>query len=282
MEFLIPIIILFGLIYFLYKANQKINIEKAEKINQQLEEEKRIKNQLILEQNYNYLIENEDTETTFKQGQQIIHGGPLNHSHWSFQNTLKFISKYNLKSKHLNIEKFYFDKISKEIKSNTSLTYKLEKIASQSEYKSREAKNLDEVKETIDKINKIKKDFISIKFWLIKNIENILIENAKKGLKLPYTLIFNDHYKEKRIEVDGWLYLKFSKLGLTHPSPSSFDNRIKRNAYNDEVFKLISSNTRLEKFLYKRELEYSTYSRYGYIDGIIIFRSGQRKNYKIF
>ena len=41
------------------------------------------KNLKTIEDNYEHLIDNEDTQTTFAY-KNIVHGGSLNHSNWSF------------------------------------------------------------------------------------------------------------------------------------------------------------------------------------------------------
>ncbi len=71
-----------------------------------------------------------------------------------------------------------------------------------------------------------------------------------------------------------WLYPHFNALGLTHPS---FDN-LNRKQYFEIIFSNICSNSKLEKYLKKLNLEYAIYGEH-YFEGFLIFQQGQKKRY---
>ena len=102
--FLVVILIIFALTKII--ARGKKNEEEEEK---ELWENEQ-KNLKTIKDNYEHLINNEDTQTTFTH-KDMVHGGSLNHSNWSFENTLKFIARNWLKQKHLDIQKYAFKKI---------------------------------------------------------------------------------------------------------------------------------------------------------------------------
>ena len=134
-------LIVFLIVILIIFASTKI-IARSKKIEEEKEKaswENEQKNLKTIEDNYEHLIDNEDTQTTFAY-KNIVHGGSLNHSNWSFENTLKFIAQHWLKRKHLDIQKYAFKKISKDINSKEIFTNKIENIARKTEI------NPDEVK----------------------------------------------------------------------------------------------------------------------------------------
>ena len=272
------LILFFALLLFIYvlrffnKKNKKIE-EEARNLEEQQQMEIKKNNLKTIRENYEYLIKNDDTKTEFDSnetslsGDNIIHGGSLNYSNWSFENTLRFIGKNSLKLKHLNIEKYTFRRISLDFDSKKSFSKNLDIIASQA--KKYEVQDETEIKKAIEEINCVKKNLKDLKSWLIQNLEKILIENAKEGKKLPFVILFKDHYDK---HVPYWLYKKFKCLGLSHPDV----NGLNREQYCENIFTLISSNLKLDRHFKKLNLEYCIYKD---LDGLIIFKEGQKRLY---
>ncbi len=275
------LILFFALALFIYavrffhKKNKQIEEEvRNQKQKKQMEiQENNLK---TIRENYKNLIENDDTETEFDGNEtsygeeNIIHGGALNYSNWSFENTLRFIGKNSLKLKHIDTEKYAFKHISFDLDSKKSFSKNLDVIASQTEkVKKYEVQNKTDITEAIKHINLVKNEIKKLKSWIIQNIEKILIENAKKGRKLPFVIYFKDHYDKS---VQCWLNIEFERLGLSHPDVYNLDEQ----QTCEKIFTLISSNLKIDRHFKKLNLEYCIYKN---LDGLIIFKEGEKSRY---
>ena len=99
----------------------------------------------------------------------------------------------------------------------------MDSIASKAEKNNKdEVKNENDINEAIKKILLIKNTIRDLKSWLIQNLEKILIENARNGKKLPFILIFEDHYSKY---LNYWLFPHFNTLGLSHPDIYYMDRK---------------------------------------------------------
>ena len=103
----------------------------------------------------------------------------------------------------------------------------------------------------------------------VKNSVIKLVENAKKGRKLPFVIYFKDYYDKSLL----WgLDQEFKYLGLSYPKKNDLDNQ----QITEKIFTLISSNLKLDRHFKKLNLEYYIYKDF---DGLIIFRDGEKSRY---
>lgn len=294
MEHILPIILLLAFIFAMYKA-----VQRGRKIDQELAteiivlEKQELEKALSIEEDKNKIkekinefINNGNTTSTYTDKSNKTYGGKINTEGWHFNNVLRFISKNRLRIKDLDL-KTINPMLEEELKtsdgkpSQRKFADQIENIA----HKKQIIEMNNQCIQNIKIINKYSEYCSKLKKWIIINIETILLEEAKKGQKLPLTLDPSKYNVELKIPIndytsfitqydqisirDAFSFLKIKIEGDEHYtynlSERDSDNHLKKS-----VFEMISRNIKFKNHLTNLGLKYKL-SHDGVYDNGLIF-----------
>jgi len=267
----LPLFLLNFLIRYIKGRNEKKLRLAREK--QELTEEEETKK---INDKINEFIINGDTSSTFKDKNNITYGGKLNTEGWNFFDVLRFISKNSLKVKDLDLKSIN-PILDEELETNNEkLTKKIfadeiEEIAHEKQFTTIN----NECLQSIKNINEYREYCAKLKKWIIINLKNILLEEAKKGHKLPLTLYPTKYDKDLKLPTFYFVDWRtneapiiisddFSFLEIEIEGEENFTTRhgfemeeVQENPLKMFVFELISSNIKFGKHLTNLGLKYS-------------------------